>query len=481
MALVIVVTSAYLYTTRKINVASTNEAIDSVAVLPFVNVSKDPNTEYLSDGISDSIIGSLSQLPNLNKVSAFSSVLVYKGKQTDPQTVGRELNVRAVLMGRLTLRADEIFITTELVDVRDNKRIWGSQYNRKSADMQKLQGEIAQEIGAALRLKLSSDEQQRLVKSSGANPEAYELYQRARFLKRDRAGFEKARYYLERAIEKDPNYAPAYAQLAYTYTGAVYSDSINRTEALEKMKSAAQRALGLDDTLGDAHAALALTIADWSVRSSEFQRALELDPNSADVHANYALHLWGHRQIDEALLHIKRAVELDPFSEALRVDLGKILYTAGQRDQAMEQYRKALALNPNFGNAYKLLASYYLAEGRYEEAIAAAEKMRANVPNKVNGRAFLAYTYAVTGKRAEAQKILHELQEEAKQSHVSSEKFALIYTGLGDKDRAFEFLKKGVAENNVLPISIAVLPEWATLRTDPRFEALLQQVEVYRQ
>jgi serine/threonine-protein kinase len=481
MALVIVVTSAYVYTTRKISVASANEAIDSVAVLPFVNVNNDASAEHLSDGISDSIIGSLSQLPNLKKVSAFSSVLRYKGKQTDPQTVGRELNVRAVLMGRLAQRGDEIFITTELVDVRDNKRIWGSQYNRKSADVQKLQGEIAREIGAALRLKLSSDEQQRLANSSSTNPEAYELYVRGRLLRRDRAGDGKARDYLERAIEKDPNYAPAYAQLALTYFGAVYSDSLNRTEALEKMKWAAQKALELDDTLGDAHAAQALTIADWSIRSREFQRALELDPNSADVHATYALHLWGHRQIDEALLHIKRAVELDPFSQALRVDLGKILYTAGQRDQAMEQYRKALELNPNYGTAYKLLSSYYLEEGRYEEAIAAAEKMSANVPEKVRGRAFLAFTYAVAGKRAEAERILHELQEEAKQSHVGSEKFALIYTGLGDKERAFAFLQKMVDENNVLPIAMPVLPEWASLRTDPRFEMLLQQSDVYRQ
>ena len=482
IAIVIAVMSVYLYTSRKTTIASTNEAIDSVAVLPFVNVNNDANVEYLSDGISDSIIGSLSQLPNLRKISAFNSVLRYKGKQTDPQTVGRELNVRAVLIGRLTLRGDEILISTELVDVKDNSRLWGGQYNRKVSDVRLLQSEIAQEISQGLRLKLTSEEHQRLAKTSTTNAEAYELYLRGRFYRRDRAGDQNARDYLERAIEKDPNYAPAYAQLAYTYFGAVYSDSLNRTDALERMKWAAQKALGLDDTLGDAHAALALTIADWSVRSSEFQRALELDPNSADVHGIYALHLWGHQRIDEALFHIKRAVELDPHSQALRVDLGKILYSAGQRDQAMEQYRKALDLNPNYGNAYKLLASYYLAEGRYEEAIEAAEKMSVNVPNnKLNGRAFLSYTYAVAGKRAEAEKILHELQAEAKENHVGSDKFALIYTGLGDKDRAFEFLKKGLEESNVLPHAIAVLPEWASLRTDPRFEALLQQSEVYRQ
>jgi tetratricopeptide (TPR) repeat protein len=247
------------------------------------------------------------------------------------------------------------------------------------------------------------------------------------------------------------------------------------------MGRAAQRALQLDDTLGDAHAALALTILDWSFGPREFQRALELDPNSADIHAFYARVLWHHRRLDEAILHMKRAVELDPFSHTSQADLGKILYSAGQRDQAMEQYRKALDLNPNYGNAYKHLASYYLAEGKYEEAIAAAEKMNANVSDKLNGKAFLGYTYAVAGKKAEAEKILHELQEAAKQRHVSSEKFALIYTGLGDKDRAFEFLQKEVEENKVLPIFINVLPEWASLRTDPRLEVLLQQSEWHRE
>ena len=326
-----------------------------------------------------------------------------------------------------------------------------------------------------MRLKLTSAERRRLAESSSTNPEAYELYLRGRFYQRDRAGVQQARDYLEQAIKKDPNYAPAYAQLAFTYTGDAHSDSFDRMEALEREKWAAQKALELDDTLGDAHAALAMTLEDWSVRPREFQRALELDPNSADVHAYYARVLWAHRRIDEAILHIKRAVELDPLSQALRVDLGKILYSAGQRDQAMEQYRKALELNPNYGNAYKLLASYYLAEGRFKEAIAAAEKMSANVSNKGNGRSFLGYTYAMAGKRAEAERILHELQAEAKQSHVSSEAFALIYTGLGDKDRAFEFLQKEVEEIKILPYFINVLPEWASLRTDPRFDALIRQ------
>jgi len=478
IAMVIAVMGVYLYITRKPNVASTNEAIDSVAVLPFVNVNNDPSAEYLSDGISDSIIGSLSQLPNLKKVSAFSSVLRYKGKQTDPQTVGRELNVRAVLMGRLTQRGDDLSISAELVDVTDNKRLWHGQYDNKLADALKLRGDIAQKISDGLRLKLTSMEKQQLAKSSTTNPEAYQLYLLGRFHQHNRED-QKARDYLEQAIKKDPNYAPAYAQLAYTYTGFVsdHYDWSTRQEARKKMERAAQRALELDDTLGDAHAALAFTIFDWSIRSREFQRALDLDPNSADIHAHYARVLWSHRRIDEAILHMKRAVELDPLSHTSQADLGKILYSAGQREQAMEQYRKALDLNPNYSNAYKHLANYYLAEGRYEDAIAAAEKMGAKVADKSNGKAFLGYTFAVAGKKAEAEEILHELEAESKQRYVSSGAFALIYTGLGDKNRAFEILQKEVEEHKILPIFINVAAEWASLRTDPRLEVLLQQCE----
>ncbi|MCA1603296.1 MAG: protein kinase, partial [Acidobacteria bacterium] len=281
----------YLYSARG------GEVIDSIAVLPFVNVGNDENAEYLSDGISDSVINSLSQLPNLKKVISFNSVLRYKGKQIDPQAIGRELNVRAVLMGRLTLRGDEVLISTELVDVKDNKRLWGGQYKRKLADLLPLQGEIAQEISERLRLKLTGEEKQRLAKSSTTNPEAYQLYLLGRFHRRNRE-YQKARDYLEQAIKKDPNYAPAYAQLAYTYVVAIYSDWFSQKEARERMERAAQRALELDDTLGDAHAALALTIFDWSVKTKGFQRAMELDPNSADVHAFYARVLWGHRRID---------------------------------------------------------------------------------------------------------------------------------------------------------------------------------------
>jgi serine/threonine-protein kinase len=479
LAALLIAAAAIIYFTY---LTRSGEAIDSIAVLPFVNVGNDPNAEYLSDGISDSIIHSLQQLPNLKNVIAFSSVLRFKGKQMDPQAVGRELNVRAVLMGRLTLRDDEVLISTELVDVKDDKLLWAWQNKRKLAEVLPLQGEIAQEISERLRLRLSGDQKQRLAKSSTNNPEAYQLYLQGRLCRRNKEGKQKAVDYLEQAIKKDPNYAPAYAQLAYTYATASVTDWFPRKEARERVESAVQRAFESDDTLGDAHAALALMADDWSFQTREFQRALELDPNSADIHTFYAAALWNRRRIDEAILHMKRAVELDPLSPALQADLGKILYSAGQRDQAMEQYRKALELNPNYFGAHHHLANFYLAEGRYEEAITEAEKMSANTPPEGGqGRPFLGYTYAVAGKRAEAEKILHELKELSKQRHVNPDAFALIHTGLGDKDRAFEFLQKEYEENKRLPLFINILPEWDSLRTDPRFDELIRRRESRRE
>ena len=260
----------FTYLTRR------GEAIDSVAVLPFVNVNNDPNAEYLSDGLSDSIINSLSQLPNLKKVISLNSVLPYKGKQIDAQAVGRELNVRAVLMGRLTLRGDELLISTELVDVKDNRRLWGGQYNRKLADVFRLQGEIAQEISRA-----AAEVDRRGKAAAGEeytdNPEAYRLYLLGRYYRRNRLEHQKARDYLEQAIKKDPNFAPAYAQLAYVCNNLSFRAS--ETEARQRAEWAARRALELDDTLGDAHTVLGLLNED----TRELERALELDPNSPDA------------------------------------------------------------------------------------------------------------------------------------------------------------------------------------------------------
>src|SRR5262249_13103237 len=265
---------------------ATGEVIHSVAVLPFVNVSNDNNTEYLGDGLSDSIIDKLTQLPNLKRVIAFSSVLRYKGKQTDPQAVGRELNVRAVFTGRLTQRGEDLFISTELVDVKDNKRIWGGQYTLKSHHVLKLQGEIAQEISDRLRIKLTSDQQQRLAKRETDNPEAHQLYLKGRFLRRNRVNEREAVSYLEQAIKLDPNFAAAYAQIGYAYASMTFSGAAPPQVGRAKWEAAVKRGLEIDDSNGDLHANLGMLKTrdlDRPGGEKEMQRALELDPNSADI------------------------------------------------------------------------------------------------------------------------------------------------------------------------------------------------------
>jgi serine/threonine protein kinase/Flp pilus assembly protein TadD len=458
---------------------ATGETIDSVAVLPFVNVSNDNNTEYFSDGLSDSIIDKLTQLPNLKRVIALSSVLRYKGKQTDPQAVGRELNVRAVFTGRLTQRGDDLLISTELVDVKDNKRIWGGQYNLKSHDVLKLQGEIAQEITERLRIKLTSDQQQRLAKRETDNPEAYQLYLKGRFLRRNRVNEREAVSYLEQAIKLDPNFAAAYAQIAYAYA-SMSIGTVPPPEERAKWEAAVTKGLKIDDANGDLQASLAQLrreVQDWPGYEKGMQQALELDPNSADIHAFYARGLWSRKRFDDAILHMRRAQELDPLSPALCSDLGKILYSAGQREQAFEQYRKTLELNPNYPDAHHHLANYYVAQGKYDEAIAEAIKAESNFSGEATRSAQLGYLYAVSGKRAEAQKILHQLEQLSKQRHVNPFNFALIYTGLGDKDRAFEYLQKQVEENASSLVFIEVTPEWDSLRSDPRYAELLHRLK----
>jgi serine/threonine protein kinase/Tfp pilus assembly protein PilF len=452
------------------------EAIDSIAVLPFVNVNGDPKAEYLSDGISDSIINSLSQLPGLTVIS-HTSALRYKGQQLDPQTVGRELNVRAVLMGKLTLRGIDLLISTELVDVRDNKRLWGDRYNRTLADLVRLQGEIAREIAAGLRLTLTGEQKERLAKIYTDNPEALRLYQFGRRNRSDRLDYNKARDYLEQAIQIDPNFAPAYAQLAGVYHAIAAGGRADTEAARQKSEGAARRALELDDTLGDAHVVLASHrwyVGDRTGALSEFERALELDPNSAGVHSAYAKFLWRGGRHDEALAHFRRAQELDPLSPAKYVDLGIMLYTARQYDQALKEYRKALDLNQNYGPAHFNILCCYLAQGKYEEADAQTERAKAAKDQFADARlAALGYAYAVLGKRAEAQKMLDEVNEMSNRSNVRPQHLALIYTGLGDKDKAFELLRK--EDYGPIMHSLESDPVWDSLRLDPRFADLRRQ------
>jgi serine/threonine protein kinase/Tfp pilus assembly protein PilF len=455
--------------------AKRGEAIDSVAVLPFVNMSGDPNTEYLSDGLSDSIISSLSQLSTL-KVISQSSTLRYKGRPIDPKQVGQELGVRAVLMGRLVQRGDDLSVSTELVDVRDNRRLWAHQYNRKLADIIAMQEDISLEISEKLRARLSPEERKQLEKHYTENIEAYKAFlQGYHYLLGAEA--EKSIEYFEEAIRIDPSFAPAYAALARAYYGGDNFAQLPQ-ESRKKIESALRKAQELDGNLADVHALLGAIRQDqddWPEAEKEFKRAIELNPNGKGVHWYYARYLSAIGRNDEAIAEAKRGLEIDPLSP-LRVAIVAYYYLhARQYDQAIELYRKALEMDPNYAWAHANLGRAYVQKGMHKEAVAELQKATALNP-QLRGKfeAALGYAYAVSGKKAEAKKILGELNERAKQSHIEPVNFAIIYTGLGDKDRAFEWLEKAYKDRPGPPY-LAIDLMLDSLRSDPRFVDLARR------
>jgi TolB-like protein/DNA-binding winged helix-turn-helix (wHTH) protein/Flp pilus assembly protein TadD len=474
-----IVTTAIVYFARP------SEAIDSVAVLPFVNASGDPNTEYLSEGISDSLINSLSQFPNLKKVVPFSSVLRYEGKQIDPQAVGRELKVRTVLTGRLTQSGDDLLISTELIDVIDNKRLWGEQYDRKMADVLKLQGEIAREITEKLRLTLTGEQKDRLAKPPTQSVEAYQFYLQGRYYRRkdtDEARIKSGEYF-QKAIEKDPNYALGYAGLALYYGSMANFGQMPPKEAWRNSEEAAVKALAIDDKLSEAHFSLAEVRMwydwDWPDAERELKRAIELDPQFEDVesHALHAELLNAIGRFDEAIAEAARAQEMDPLSKHFRSNLGYILYNARRYGEAIEEYRKELEKDPNSLQAHLGLGEVYVKQGSYEEAVAEMVKARplVNLPRQL---ARIGYVYAATGKKVEATKILNEVKGQTREHYNLATFIAAIYAALGDKEQAFAWLRKSCDEHQNGVKEFKVNPRFDTLRSDPRFTDLLRRVKL---
>ncbi len=457
------------------------EAIDSVAVLPFVNVSADPQTEYLSDGITESVINNLSQLRSL-RVMARSTVFRYKGKEADPQKVGQDLHVGAVLTGRLQERGDTLVIQAELVDVSKGTQLWGEQYNRKLADILAVQEEISREISEKLRLRLTGEEKTRMAKRPTENIEAYQLYLKGRYYwnKRTEEGFRRAIVYFSEATEKDPNYALAHAGLADSYIVLGYFSLLPAKEAYAKAREAATRALELDETLGEAHNALATAKADydwdWPGAEREFKRAIELNPGYATTHQWYGRMLSELGRHEEALAEIKRAQQLDPLSLIINAVSGRILLYAGREDLAIEQLRKTLEIDPNFAHAHQFLGYAYVRKGMFGEAIAEFQRAITLSPNFTQYQAGLGHAYARAGKSAEARKLLSELKELSKRRYVSWCDFAAIYAGLGEKDQAFACLERAYAQRDARLVELKVDARLDPLRADPRFNDLLRRI-----
>jgi TolB-like protein/Tfp pilus assembly protein PilF len=461
--------------------ATSGETIDSVAVLPFVNASADPNTEYLSDGITESLINSLSQLPHL-KVMSRDSAFMYKGKDTDAHTVGQALGVRAVFKGRVMQRGDDLEISAELVDARDNSHIWGQQYSRKSSNIFSLQGELAKEMTSMLRMRLTGEEEKRMAKNYTVNPEAYQDYLKGLYwrYKITEEGYSKGINYFQQAIAKDPTYALAYSGLADCYSGGANSGFVPPKEGYPRGKKAALKALELDDTLAEAHTALAFVKTDydwdWSGAERELQRAIELNPGYARAHALYGYLLYRLGRFEEGIAEGKRGVELDPLSLLDNRILGQAFYNARQYDQSIEQLRKTLDLDPNFPGLHRYLGEAYLQKSMYKEGIAEIEKELMISPRSTGALSYLAYGYALEGRKVEAQKVLVQLEELSKQKYVSAAFRAVIYVGLGEKDKAFEWLERAY-EERAMP-TIKVNPIYDPLRSDPRFQDLLRRMNL---
>jgi eukaryotic-like serine/threonine-protein kinase len=457
------------------------EAIDSVAVLPFVNASTDPDTEYLSDGITETLIGQLSQIPRL-KVMARSTVFRYKGSKVDPQQVGRDLNVRAVLTGIVLQRGDTLTISMELMNVRDGSELWGRRYNRKLADILAVQEDIAREITDKLRLRLESEEEKRLTGHFTENPEAYQLYLKGRYYwnKRTPDGIQKAIEYFQAAIAKDPLYALAYAGLADCYH--VPANPLPPREKMPLAKAAAMKALQLDDTLVEAHTSLARVVYaydwDWPAAENEFKRAIELNSRYAPAHQWYGGYLSATGRFREADAEKKTAQELEPLSLIINFEVGLASYFSRNYDQAIDQFQKTLELDANFPPPHTFLAAAYEQKGMFEEAIAALQRAITVTKgaDKTLAMASLGHVYAVSGKKTEARKTLAELQRLSEHSYVPATDVALVYAGLGEKDKAFAWLDKAYEEHSFSLSNLKVEPRFDPLRSDPRYADLLRRI-----
>ena len=458
-----------------------DDAIDSVAVLPFVNASTDSDSEYLSDGISESLINNLSQIPTL-RVIARTTVFRYKGKDIDLQKVGQDLRVRAVLSGRLVQRGDIVVVQAELVDVEKGSQLWGGQYNRKAGDIIALQDDLSREIFEKLRLHLTGEEKQRLTKHYTENAEAYQLYLKGRYHwnKRTPEGFQKAIEYFHQAASKDPAYALAQVGLADTYTYFSFFDVLPPREAMPKAKAAAARALEIDDRLGEAHISLGYVSYmydwDWPAAGRHFEQALALNPAYFRAHTFYPFYLSSLGRWKEALAVAKCSLDVDPASPAVSHSLGVQLYLARQFDQAIEQAHKTLELDPHFAISYALLGEVYVSKGMYREGLPALEKYSVLSRGRAMSLALLGYANARLGERSQALDVLGQLEAASKQSYTPALSFALVYAGLGEKDHAFAWLEKAYEERASRLAYLKTEALWDPLRSDPRFADLLLRI-----
>ena len=454
---------------------------DSIAVLPLVNAAGDPETEYLSDGISESIINLLSRFHNL-RVIPRTSAFRYKGRKVDLEKVGRDLKVRAILTGKLIQRGDRLVVQTELVDVANDAQLWGGQFNRKLEDIFEVQEELARQISENLRLRLTPEDEKRLTKRSTKNREAYQFLLKAQYHtnKMTPEGYQRGMEYARQAIELDPGYADAYVRMAAVYAGLGVSGFLRPAEAFPKAKAAVLKALEINDSLAEAHAFLAAVrlFYDWNWSGAEHacKRAIELNPNYAAAHAVLSDCLFVTGRQEEAMAEAQLAVELDPLSPNLNFGFGQKFWWSGDHERAIEQLKKALEFDANFAWTHIGLARAYASGGMYEESLTACEKVATLLGSNPHTRALRSLILAMAGKTDEAKTILNELNDRPK-----LEPLALIYSAescsvLGEKDKAFQFLEAAYGDHVSLLVYLDVRPTFNNIRSDPRFTDLRRRI-----
>jgi adenylate cyclase len=465
--------AGYFYLTRK-----DKRAIQSIAVMPFVNESGNADAEYLSDGMTETLISSLSQLPNLN-VKARSSVFRYKGKETDAKTVGRELNVQAILNGRVVQRGDALTLGLELVDAQTENVIWSEQYNRRQADLVNLQSEIARDVSSKLKLRLSGADAEKVAKTYTTDPEAYRLYLQGRFYwnKREEKEFRKAVEYFNQAVARDPNYALAFSGLADSYALLYSFGFMPPTEAIPKARDFARRASSLDGSLAEPHATLGYVLVSYDYEFAgserEFRRAIELNPNYATARQWYGELLTYVGRFDEASAEYRRALEIEPLSLPINWDYGRFLYNTRRFDDALAQHQKTIELDPGFARAHRTLGEVYRVRGDYASAVEERAKFFDLIGQPQNG-ALIRAIFAKEGWLGFLRLVVAE-NSPLKDSN-NNWVFAKAYVGLGEKDKALAELNKAYENRISSVLWLKVEPQLDPLRDDPRFQELLKRV-----
>ncbi len=455
--------------------------VNSIAVLPLANTSSDPNADYLSEGITDGLINSLSQVPDLT-VKSESSVSRYRGRDIDAQLVGRELGVRAVLIGKLVQHEDSLSINVELVDARDNNHIWGDHYTRKLADIAGLQEVISKDIAETVRPKMTSEERAHLATPHTRNAEAYELYLKGRFYwkKRTEEAVNRGISYFEQALQKDPNYALAYAGLADSYNVLCWWEFAAPQEAGPKALQAALKALELDPSLPEAHASLALIKTeyewDWAGAETEIKTAIRLNPNYESAYRWYADVLAPTGRLEEAIAASRRALELDPTSSLNSAVVGFNLYRARKYDEAADQLQKTMEMDTDYLPTHSWLALVYIQKSMIKQAIQEAQKSAVLSNKGTSALAVLAIAYAASANTKETTKILQSLEAASQSRYISSLEVAAILTSLNETDQAFNSLRKAYDQRDYGLAFLAVDPRFDRLHSDPRYVSLRRRI-----